>query len=55
MSHKIVNDDVFFCPKCFRHRPIALRSNRVAGKLFACTECKTAVEALLKKRAKEKK
>lgn len=55
MSHKILNDPMFYCPKCMKHKKVELRSTLKAHRLFACIECATAVTKLLKERAKGKK
>lgn len=53
MSHKIINESTFWCPKCLRHKKIEFRSMMKAHRLFVCIPCKTAVEALMKARRKK--
>lgn len=35
----------FFCPKCMRHRAIALKSKRRVARMFACTVCDEQIKA----------
>lgn len=35
----------FFCPKCMRHRALALKSTRKVARSFACTICDEQIKA----------
>ena len=35
----------FFCPKCMRHRSLALKSKRKVARTFACTICDEQIKA----------
>lgn len=40
--------DEFFCPKCCRHKPIGLRSEKRASTSWVCIACNEAVKKRLK-------